>query len=246
MTITTGRFGASSRTSLIGLEAALARHLLVEQQQVERPAPEHLDGVVGVRRRLDLVALLAEEDAVRLEQLGLVVHPEDGFHWRSHVVNLAVGARCRETRAGLVAAPAGAGHIGAVSPSPPYALATPRFRFRALAALAGRSPLGGEREVALATLLAARLAVGALPPQPLPQGVRITRANGARSWFAALALPATLRQPLARLVDATTSVDRDGLEVALRAVIDLGLPQLDAAAVAELRELLRVLGAQTP
>jgi hypothetical protein len=159
-------------------------------------------------------------------------------------VNLAAGARCRETRAGLVAAPAGAGHIGAVSPLPPYALATPRFRFRALAALAGRSPLGGEREVALATLLAARLAAGALPPQPLPQGVRITRANGARSWFAALALPAALRQPLARLVDATTSVDRDGLEVALRAVIDLGLPQLDAAAVAELRELLRVLGTQ--
>jgi len=135
-----------------------------------------------------------------------------------------------------------AGHIGRV-PSPPYALATPRFRFRALAALAGRSPLGGEREVALAALLAARLVVGALPPQPLPQGVRITRANGARAWFAALALPVALRQSLARLVDATTSVDRDGLEGALRAVIDVGTPQLDPLAIAELQEVLRAVAA---
>ena len=124
---------------------------------------------------------------------------------------------------------------------PPYALTPPRFRFRALAALIGRSPLGGEREVALATLLAARLVVGALPPLPLPQGVRITRANGARAWFAALALPTQFRQSLARLLDATTSVDRDGLEGALRALIEASSPPLDAAAIGELREVLRVL-----
>jgi len=128
-------------------------------------------------------------------------------------------------------------------PSPPYALAAPHFRFRALAALAGRSPLGGEREIALATLMAARLVVGALPPQPLPQGVRITRANGARVWLAALALPAPLRQSLARLVDATTSVDREGLEASLRSVIEVGTPQIDALAIAELRDVLRAVGA---
>jgi hypothetical protein len=134
-----------------------------------------------------------------------------------------------------------AGRFSAVPLLPPYALPTPRFRFRALAALVGRSPLGGEREVALAALLAARLVVGALPPQPLPQGVRITRANGARAWFAALALPTPLRQSLARLVDATTSVDRDGLEPALRAVIDVSTPQLDVQAIAELRDVMRAL-----
>ena len=128
---------------------------------------------------------------------------------------------------------------------PPYALTTPRFRFRALAALVGRSPLGGEREVALATLLAARLVVGALPPQPLPQGVRITRANGARAWFASLALPATLRQSLARLADATTSVDRDSLEPALRTVIEVTSPQLDPHALEELHEVLRVISTAT-
>lgn len=127
---------------------------------------------------------------------------------------------------------------------PPYALETPRFRFRALAALAGRSPLGGDREVALATLLAARLAVGALPPQPLPQGVRLTRASGARAWLASLALPPSLRVPLARLVDATATVDREAVESALRAVIEAGTPQLDPPAIAELREVVQALSVQ--
>ena len=142
---------------------------------------------------------------------------------------------------GVVAGTAAPGNIGPVPLSPPYALASPRFRFRALASLVGRSPLGGEREVALATLLAARLVVGALPPSPLPQNVRIVRANGARAWFAALAVPPAFRQSLTRLLDATTSVDRDGLEAALRTVIDVSAPHLDAPALSELREVMRVL-----
>ena len=81
--------------------------------------------------------------------------------------------------------------------------------------------------------------VGALPPQPLPHGVRATRAIGARAWLASLALPAALRQLLARLVDATASVDREGLEPAFRAVIEACTPPLDAMAVAELREVVR-------
>ena len=142
---------------------------------------------------------------------------------------------------GVVAGTAAPGNIGSVPLSPPYALASPRFRFRALAALVGRSPLGGEREVALATLLAARLVVGVLPPVPLPQNVRITRANGARAWFAALAVPPAFRQSLTRLLDATTSLDRDRLETALRTVIDVSAPHLDAPALSELREVMRLL-----
>jgi len=94
--------------------------------------------------------------------------------------------------------------------------------------------------VALATLLAARLAVGALPPQPLPQGVRAARANGARAWFAALALPVPVRAAVGRLVDATTAVDRGALEPALRNLIEVISPQLDAGAVAELCEVVRL------
>ena len=93
----------------------------------------------------------------------------------------------------------------------------------------------------MATLLAARLVIGALPPSPLPQQVRIVRANGARAWFAALAVPPSFRQSLMRLMDATTSVDRDGLESALRAVIDISAPHLDAPALTELREIVRML-----
>ena len=149
-------------------------------------------------------------------------------------------------RCGLVAAVGRAEQILRVPLLlPPYALTTPHFRFRALAALVGRAALGGEREVALATLLAARLVVGALPPQLLPQGVRITRANGARAWFASLALPAALRQSLARLADATTSVDRDSLEPALRTVIEVTGPQLDVPALAELNEVLRIAASKT-
>ena len=65
----------------IRLEAALAGHLLVEQHDVERAAAQHLDRVVGVARPLYFVALGAQEDAVGLEKLAFVVHPEDGFWW---------------------------------------------------------------------------------------------------------------------------------------------------------------------
>src|SRR5204863_7354540 len=41
---------------------------------------------------------------------------------------------------------------------PPYALSAPVFKFRHLATLAGRAPIGGAREVALACFVAARLA----------------------------------------------------------------------------------------
>ncbi len=92
-------------------------------------------------------------------------------------------------------------------------------------------------------LLAGRLVVGALPSQPLPQGVRAARANGARAWLAALALPAVFRQSLARLVDATASIDHATLESAWRAAVELSSPHLDASAIAELREIMRLLAA---
>jgi hypothetical protein len=63
-------------------------------------------------------------------------------------------------------------------------------------------------------------------------------------WLTALALPLPIRQSLTRLVDATTSVDRDGLETAMRTVIDLSSPQLDPLSVAELRDVLRAMAAQ--
>jgi len=64
-------------------------------------------------------------------------------------------------------------------------------------------------------------------------------------WLASLALPAALRQLLARLVDATASVDRDGVEPAFRAVVEACTPPLDAMAIAELHEVMRALAVPT-
>lgn len=91
------------------------------------------------------------------------------------------------------------------APLPPYALATPVFRFRALASLAGRAPLGGPRELAIACFIGARLAAALTPGSTLPHddATRAARATGARAWLASAALPAPTRASVARLFDTT-------------------------------------------
>ena len=74
------------------VEAALARHLLVEQHDVERATANHLDGVIGVRRHFDVEPFVAQEYAMRLEELRLVVNPEDGFRRLRHSQNIV--GRC--------------------------------------------------------------------------------------------------------------------------------------------------------
>ena len=126
---------------------------------------------------------------------------------------------------------------------PPYALETVSFRFPALAALAGRAAIGGQREVALATYLAARLADDALPARAIAQPLRAERASGARHWLSSLALPTAVRNPLARLVDATSG-DADGVVPALRSVIAVTATFLDAGARSELDQLAAALDTQ--
>lgn len=125
---------------------------------------------------------------------------------------------------------------------PPYALASTPFRFAALAALAGRAPLGGRREVALAVYLGARLAHDALPDRALPVPSRAERAGHARTWLSTVALPAAVRPSLTSLVDASAG-ERAGIVNALRAVIAASDELLDAAALTELAQLVSVLEA---
>jgi len=122
----------------------------------------------------------------------------------------------------------------------PFALDAPAFPLPAVAGLAGRLPLGGGREVALATLLCGRLALGVMAGSPLPPLERAGRAASARSWLASLALPAPLRQACLRLVDATTGTP---LQVAgaLRALVTAAGSLLDSAAGQELEQLARRL-----
>ena len=124
--------------------------------------------------------------------------------------------------------------------SRPHALESLRFPFPALAALAGRLPLGGGREVALAALMTARLARGVLAGDALQPGDRATRAAAAKVWLASLALPATTRVPFARCIDATTGT---ALPVAgaLRSLIAAAGGHLDGPSVQELEKLARQL-----
>ena len=61
------------------LEAATARHLLVEQHDAVRPAPQQGERVVTVRGLLDRESLGLEEAAVRRETVDLVVNPQNAL-----------------------------------------------------------------------------------------------------------------------------------------------------------------------
>lgn len=126
--------------------------------------------------------------------------------------------------------------------TPPFALALPAFRFRALAALAARAQLGGPREVVLACYLASRLARGVTGPPALPAEVRAGRAAAARSWLSALALPAGMRLPLAKLIDHTGGADPAAVAQALGRVTEVTAKYLDPGALSELQQLERLLG----
>ena len=124
-----------------------------------------------------------------------------------------------------------------VSFAPPYSLAPTNFRFRALAAHAGRAPLGGARETALASYMVARLAVALLPGTLLPLVDRGVRAAAARTWLASLALPAPLRAPLNKVIESTREDVSSAVAAALVTVADVAASYLDGPSLAELRAL---------
>jgi hypothetical protein len=90
----------------------------------------------------------------------------------------------------------------------PYALPAPVFRFRHLAACAGRAPLGGAREVALACFVAARLASDCCDDTlGLDEETRAARCTGAKGWLGTVAIPAPVRSPVSKLADASAHGD---------------------------------------
>ena len=125
-------------------------------------------------------------------------------------------------------------------PNPPYAVEPTAFRFAGLASLAGRSALGGQREVALATYLAARLADDTLPERGLSQPVRAERAAHAKTWLSTLALPPNLRSGLTKLVEASTG-EPAAAAAATSEVARLAAGFLDIRAQAELEQLVAAL-----
>ena len=125
---------------------------------------------------------------------------------------------------------------------PPFALAAPFFRFKALASHAGRAALGGDREVALSCFVAARLAVSLLPPYLLAPADSAARIASTRQWLASLALSSQARVAMVSVIDAVASSNRRGTVSALSSLIEACVRQLDQASVAELHELMGELG----
>ena len=131
---------------------------------------------------------------------------------------------------------------GVQSPLPPYALAAPTFPFPHLANLAGRAPIGGAREVALACFVVARLAADCLDPSiELAGQGRVGRSAGAKGWLGTLALPPIIRGPLFRCVESTADGSPSTIGRELSDVAAAGAAYLDVASRAELDTLAATL-----
>jgi hypothetical protein len=125
-----------------------------------------------------------------------------------------------------------------IGKAPRYSVAQSDFPFRAMAALAGRAPIGGAREIVIATLVAARLALAAIDPRGLPLQARETRANGARNWLLSLALPQATRNTFLKVIEASGTDDIEYLGQSLALVIELADPHLDYSSRLELGRLV--------
>ena len=117
---------------------------------------------------------------------------------------------------------------------PPYALSTPTFRFRHLAAFAGKAPIGGAREVALAALVVARLAADCREEIGDEPDARAVRCAAAKTWLGALALPPAVRAAMTRCVDATGSGASAAVSAELNALTKAVAAYIEAPACAEL------------
>jgi hypothetical protein len=120
---------------------------------------------------------------------------------------------------------------------PPYALTPPAFRFRALVALAERLPLGGERELVLATFMVARLLWDWSGPGALPPLATRTRAAATRQWLQSVSLPQPTRATFQQLADAVARDDRDGAVAGWERVLAIATRVIDGAARADFRAL---------
>ena len=115
------------------------------------------------------------------------------------------------------------------------------FPFPALAAYAAVAPLGREREIAMACLLAARLIAGTQPPLSFSTDVRRARAAGARAWLTSHQLNGRIRAAFERLFDATADELPAAIARQLRAVMDMSAARLDDGSRRELAALLERL-----
>jgi hypothetical protein len=126
---------------------------------------------------------------------------------------------------------------------PPYALEANRFRFPALAALAGRAPLGGARESVLAALFTARLAEHRLAGLQSAPAENRARIDAARTWVASMALPAEVRSAVGDAVAVLAGRGTGSPADSVRRVMRVTATHLDPGARSELEQIARALEA---
>lgn len=131
-----------------------------------------------------------------------------------------------------------------VSALPPYALTPPTFRFRALVALAERLPIGGDRELVLATFVAARVL---WDWSVLPESTDASQARsmGTRHWLQSLSIPPQSRAVFQQLTDAMTRNDRPGVIAAWDRTLALSARAVNGAARPDLKALAGRLAAES-
>ena len=124
---------------------------------------------------------------------------------------------------------------------PRFALATPVFRFRALAALSGRASLGGDRETVIACLQLGRLVAGILPPYEMSREMLVERTENTKQWLSSLAVPSGIRSTAFGVFGALQGLDRARCAIAFLDLVKAATEQLDEASRAELNALLQEL-----
>lgn len=128
------------------------------------------------------------------------------------------------------------------APRAPYSMEPCTFSFPALASLAGRAPLGGPRELALACFLTSRILRDSLAADDLLTAEQLQhRIQGAKHWLGSAAIQAPARSALARLVEASSTRDRSAIRTSLEAVMTVTANQLDQGARLELVRLAQAI-----
>ena len=126
-------------------------------------------------------------------------------------------------------------------PLPPFALAAPVFRFKHLATLAARAPIGGAREVVLACFVAARLAAECRGSGDEAASYRAERCMAAKGWFATLVLPAAVRIAIARCVESSVRGLAGTVAMEVTALTQVASSYLDSQSRSELASLATAL-----
>lgn len=131
--------------------------------------------------------------------------------------------------------------MSASSRPQPFALPPADCAFRGLAVAAARAALGGPRETLVGVLMGVRLAAATEGPGALSPASRQLRADAAKGWLSALALPAKTRAALLGLFAASAGNAPEAVGTTLEAVMEVTAPILPRVARSEVARLVERL-----